>query len=68
MRGNLDRETKLFTDEGRRYKNVGGEFASHETVKYSTKECARGDVHTNTVEGYFSIFKRGIKGAYQHCG
>src|SRR6202050_4991843 len=48
-------------------KAVGKEFASHETVKHSDKEYARGDVTTNTVEGYFSIFKRGMRGVYQHC-
>ena len=42
-------------------------FAAHETVNHSAKEYARGDVHTNSVEGYFSIFKRGMKGVYQHC-
>jgi hypothetical protein len=36
-------------------------------VKHSAKEYVRGDVTTNTVEGYFSIFKRGMKGVYQHC-
>ncbi len=35
---------------------------------HSAKKYARGDVHTNTVEGYFSIFKRGMKGIYHHCG
>jgi transposase-like protein len=43
-------------------------FAAHEAVKHSAKEYVRGDVHTNTIEGYFSIFKRGMKGIYQHCG
>jgi hypothetical protein len=37
-------------------------------VKHSRKEYARGDLHTNTIEGYVSIFKRGMKGIYQHCG
>jgi hypothetical protein len=46
----------------------GTEFAAHETVKHSAKEYVRGDVHTNTVEDFFSIFKRGMKGVYQHCG
>jgi hypothetical protein len=41
-------------------------FASHETVNHSREEYVRGHVHTNTVEGYYSIFKRGMKGAYQH--
>ena len=43
------------------------EFAAHETGNHSAKEYARGDVTTNTVEGYFSIFKRGMRGNYQHC-
>ena len=44
-------------------------FAAHETVKHSADEYVRGDVnHRITVEGYFSIFKRGMKGIYQHCG
>ena len=42
-------------------------FATHETVKHSRREYVRGDVHTNSAEGYFSIFKRGMKGVYQHC-
>jgi len=64
---NIARETRLMTDESRLYTRVGKEFASHETVVHSAKEYARGDVHTNTVEGYFSIFKRGMRGVYQHC-
>jgi transposase-like protein len=67
VRENLDRETKLFTDESRLYTNVGGEFSAHETVKHSAKEYVRGDVHTNTVENVFSVFKRGMRGVYQHC-
>ena len=42
-------------------------FAAHETVLHSAGEYVRGDVHTNTAEGYFSIFKRGMRGVYQHC-
>ena len=45
---------------------MGHEFAKHEVVKHSAGEYVRGDVHTNTVEGFFSIFKRGIYGVYQH--
>ncbi len=55
------------TDEGRQYTEVGAEFASHETVNHSQEEYVRGDAHTNTVEGYYSVFKRGMKGIYQHC-
>ena len=68
VRENIDRETRLHTDESRLYVKVGAEFAAHETVNHSAKEYARGDVTTNSVEGYFSIFKRGMKGVYQHCG
>lgn len=62
VRDNIDRETRLHTDESRLYVRVGAEFAAHETVIHSHKEYARGDVHTNSVEGYFSIFKRGMRG------
>lgn len=67
VRNNIARETRLHTDESRLYSAVGKEFASHETVKHSDKEYARGDVTTNTVESYFSVFKRGMTGVYQHC-
>jgi transposase-like protein len=65
---NVARETRLHTDESRLYIKVGANFAAHETVTHRAKEYARGDVTTNSVEGYFSIFKRGMKGVYQHCG
>jgi transposase-like protein len=67
VRKNIARETRLMTDEANQYREVGQEFSSHETVIHSQEEYVRGDVTTNTVEGYFSIFKRGMKGIYQHC-
>ena len=67
VRDNIARETRLHTDESRLYSRVGQEFAAHETVKHTADEYVRGDVTTNTVEGYFSVFKRGMKGTYQHC-
>jgi transposase-like protein len=67
VRDNIDRETRLMTDEARHYVKVGEEFAEHGAVEHSRKEYVRGDIHTNTVEGYYSIFKRGMKGIYQHC-
>lgn len=67
MRANLSREARLMTDESRLYRNIGKEFASHDTVLHAGFEYVRGEVYTNTVEGYFSIFKRGMKGVYQHC-
>ena len=67
VRENINRESRLHTDESNLYKRVGQEFAAHETVKHADKEYARGDVTTNTVESYFSVFKRGMRGTYQHC-
>lgn len=62
------RDSALMTDEARHYRRLGKEFTSHEAVNHFIKEFARGNVTTNTVEGFFSIFKRGMKGVYQHCG
>jgi transposase-like protein len=67
VRENIARESRLHTDESKLYHKVGKDFAAHETVNHSIKEYARDDVTTNTVEGYFSIFKRGMRGIYQHC-
>lgn len=64
---NIASESRLHTDESPIYPTVGELFAAHETVKHSAGEYVRGDVHTNTAEGYFSIFKRGMRGIYQHC-
>lgn len=65
--GNVDRETRLMTDESRLYGDAKGHFSSHETVRHSAGEYVRGDAYTNTVEGVFSVFKRGMRGIYQHC-
>jgi hypothetical protein len=67
MHGNIARETRLMTDEWTAYRSIGFWFAGHETVKHSANEYVRGLAHTNSVEGYYSIFKRGMKGVYQHC-
>jgi transposase-like protein len=67
LRANIARETALMTDEARHYKEPGREFASHEAVNHGKEEYVRGHITTNTVEGYYSIFKRGMKGIYQHC-
>jgi len=59
------------TDEARLYWKVGKEFADHQRVLHAGLEYVRKGnpmIHTNTVEGYFSIFKRGMRGIYQHCG
>lgn len=67
VRENLAREARLMTDEAAYYKVVGREFAQHGIVHHNKGEYGRGEIHTNTIEGYFSIFKRGMKGVYQHC-
>lgn len=65
---NASRESILHTDESRLYTITGTEFEAHHTVRHSAGEYVRGAVHTNTIENVFSVFKRGMKGVYQHCG
>jgi transposase-like protein len=67
VRANVAKEAKLTTDESRLYSAVGREYAGHDFVTHGRREYVRGDVSTNTVEGFFSIFKRGMRGIYQHC-
>ncbi len=67
VNANIDAESRIHTDESRIYNDVEFHFAQHEKVHHSSGEYARGDVTTNTVEGFFSIFKRGMVGVYQHC-
>ena len=64
---NVRRESAIMTDESSTYKDRLDYFAGHGVVVHSRGEYGRGIVHTNTVEGYFSIFKRGMRGIYQHC-
>ena len=65
---NASRDSTLHTDESRIYTYLGKEFDAHKTVIHSKNEYVRGDVHTNTVDSIWSVFKRGMKGVYQHCG
>jgi len=62
----VDRKSILMTDDAGQYRSVGREFAGFETVNHGIEEYVRGDAHTNTIEGYFSILKRGINGTYHH--
>jgi len=59
-------DAKLMTDELAAYKKIGKNFSDHQTVNHSKKEYARGEAGTNTVEGYFSLLKRGLTGTYHH--
>jgi transposase-like protein len=79
LRANIQAETFVMTDEASWYRSLGDTFDTHEAVNHSKEEYVRRDfswhggklqtlkITTNTVEGYFAIFKRGMKGVYQHC-
>jgi transposase-like protein len=66
LRMHVSQTANLNTDNATYYKLTRRDFASHKTINHDAGEYVRGDVHTNTVEGYFSILKRGIYGVYQH--
>jgi transposase-like protein len=73
VRANLAKESHVMTDEAARYAQLGDEFADHHAVDHSRGEYGYTDrvtgvkVNTNAVEGYYSVFKRGMIGVYQHC-
>jgi transposase-like protein len=70
LSANIAKEARLLTDDARFYKPVGKQFADHKFVAHALDEyVSKADptVHTNTVEGFYSIFKRGMRGVYQHC-
>ena len=67
MDENIAKEAILFTDDAKMYRRIAKRFADHQSVDHTASEYVRGEVHTNTIEGFFSIFKRGMKGTYQHC-
>jgi transposase-like protein len=62
----VHRSSTLFTDDAGQYRPIGMEFARHESVNHGIEEYVRGDVHSNTVEGFFSILKRGVYGTFHH--
>jgi hypothetical protein len=67
---NADRASWLMTDEAQHYHKIGAEMAGHSKVHHTKKEYVDPEdatINTNTVEGYFGLFKRGMKGIYQHC-
>lgn len=67
VRENIDKESRLHTDRSRLYGGSDQHFLSHETVDHGIGEYVRGDIHNNSCEGYFSLFKRGMRGVYQKC-
>lgn len=71
LRANISHEARILTDEASHYRYTRVYFAKHDSVNHSAGEYVSmkdRSAHTNTIEGYFSIFKRGMKGVYQHCG
>jgi len=68
LKKNLHQDTRLVTDEAYTYVLVGREFMSHDAVNHKSGEYARGKIHTNTIEGYFSLLKRGLVGTFHHVG
>jgi transposase-like protein len=64
---NVSPDATLMTDDARLYRKIAKAFADHQTVNHSKGEYVRGDAHTNTIEGFFGVFKRGMNGTYQHC-
>jgi transposase-like protein len=67
LRANIKAESAVHTDEAHQYKSLRKHFPLHDSVNHKAEEYSRGSISTNTVEGFFSIFKRGMKGIYQHC-
>jgi transposase-like protein len=73
VRDNIARESKVMTDEAAMYSKLGDHFAKHGAVdhhrgEYGYTDRAGDKINTNTVEGFYSVFKRGMIGVYQHCG
>ena len=62
----IDKKSTLMTDDAGQYRHMHRDFAQHETVNHGIEEYVRGDAHTNTVESYFALLKRGISGTYHH--
>lgn len=67
LQENIFVETKVMTDKAGKYKYLNRVFP-HEFVSHNAGGYGRGEIHKNIIEEYFSIFKRGMKGTYQHCG
>lgn len=65
---NVEKSSTLNTDEAKLYVTMGRDYAGHQVVNHRADEYVRGTATTNNIEGYFSIFKRGMTGVYQHCG
>ena len=67
LKSNVSPDARLATDEARMYRKIAKRYAEHLTVNHSANQYRDGDATTNTIEGFFSTFKRGMNGVYQHC-
>ncbi len=67
IKANVLPGTQVMTDEAGQCAHLNKYFPGHEVVRHSAGEYVRGEAHTNTAEGFYSVFKRGMKGIYQHC-
>jgi transposase-like protein len=67
IRAHVSSGSHIMTDDAGQYRHLGKYFTEHDFTSHSLGEYVRGIVHTNTVEGFYSVFKRGMKGVYQHC-
>jgi hypothetical protein len=68
LRANIASKTQVMTDDAGQYNRLWETFPGHQSVAHSAGEYVRGNVHINTAENFYSVFKRGMKGVYQHCG
>ena len=67
LKENIAKEATVYTDEASQYQSLAKDFATYDYVSHGKGEYGRGAVHTNTIEGYFSVFKRGMRGIYRRC-
>ncbi len=67
LKKNVSPDAILMTDDARMYRKIAKQFADHQAVNHSKDEYVRGEAYTNTIEGFFSVFKRGMTCVYQHC-
>lgn len=68
IKAHVSSGSHVMTDEAGQYAHLGKHFTEHDFVRHGIDEYGRGEIHVNTVEGFYSVFKRGMKGVYQHCG
>lgn len=68
LRGNASRDGRLMTGKPRYYLAVGRKFAVNDRMLHARGKCVREDVYIDTIKGFLSVFKRGMRDVYQHCG